>query len=62
MPPFGEDYGFPKPVPTFRSKNDFRKWMLINGYPRQLIDQGQLDYCKFYEQDIFDGTDYSTET
>lgn len=48
-PPDGRDYGFPKPVPSFKTKNDFRKWMLLNGYPQQLIDQGQLDYCRYYD-------------
>ena len=52
MPPEGELYGFPKPVPVFRTKNDFRHWMLQNGYPRELIDDGQLDHCKYYEEDF----------
>ena len=48
-PPEGDDYGFPKPVPAFRTRNDFRKWMVLNGYPQTLIDQGMLDYCKYLE-------------
>lgn len=58
MPPEGEDWGFPKPCPSFKTKNDFRKWMLNNGYPQKLIDQSQLDYCKFYDEELPDGPDY----
>lgn len=53
-PPEGNDWGFPKPVPTFKTRNDFRKWMVINGYPQHLIDQGLLDYCKFFDKEIDD--------
>jgi len=52
LPPEGELYGFPKPIPLFRTKNDFRRWMLQNGYPQELIDDGQLDHCKYYEEDF----------
>ena len=48
-PPMGSDYGFPKPVPSFSNRNEFRKWMVNNGYPRELVDQGLLDYCKYYD-------------
>jgi hypothetical protein len=48
-PPDGNQFGFPKPVPTFKTKNDFRRWMVNNGYPQELIDQGLLDYCKYYD-------------
>ena len=52
MPPDGEYYGFPKPVPSFKTKNDFRKWMMQSGYPLELINQGQLDFCKFIEKEL----------
>lgn len=51
-PPEGRDYGFPKPCPSFKTKNDFRKWMVQSGYPQQLIDQGLLDYCKFFTVEL----------
>jgi hypothetical protein len=65
MPPDGELYGFPKPVPVFNTRNDFRRWILLQGYPQELIDQGQLDYCRYYdvveyEEELPIGTDHST--
>jgi hypothetical protein len=51
MPPDGGDYGFPKPVPPFKTKNEFRRWMANNGYPQHLIDSGQLDYCKYIDME-----------
>lgn len=50
MPPDGGDYGFPKPVPSFKTKNDFIKWMILQGYPEHLTDQ--LQYCKFYDKEL----------
>jgi hypothetical protein len=59
LPPDGEDYGFPKPVPTFNTRNEFRKWAFLQGYPQHLIDDGQLDYCKYIEME-YEVDEYST--
>jgi len=50
MPPDGEEWGFPKPCPSFKTRNDFIKWMLSQGFPQEKVDQ--LNYCKFYDEEI----------
>ena len=46
-PPEGWRYGFPKPVPAFKSHPDFVKWMYDQGYPKELIKQGMLEHCRY---------------
>jgi hypothetical protein len=46
-PPSGWQYGFPKPVPSFKTQQDFQKWMVIQGYPQSLIDEGMLQHCRY---------------
>lgn len=54
MPPEGEFYGFPKPFPGGANVLYKRKikWFLDQGYPQELIDQGLIQYCKWYEQEF----------
>jgi len=48
-PPSGWQYGFPKPAPT--EKVDMLKWLVDNGYPQKLIDQGMGKYVRYYEHE-----------
>jgi len=51
LPPDGEQYGFPLPCPLFRNRNEMRKWFLLHNYPKHLIEDGQLDYIKYFDED-----------
>lgn len=54
-PPEGWRYGFPKelgPAPYTRDKWPGHEWFLANGYPKKLIDEGMLSYCRIFEQDV----------
>lgn len=51
-PPSGWMYGFPKRVENYDSPND--EWFLANGYPQELIDQGMLQYCRFWFEESND--------
>lgn len=58
-PPQGWMYGFPKPVPTFKTHGDFVKWMLQQGYPKKLIREGNLEHCRYWSEPLpldFEGT------
>ena len=51
-PPSGWMYGFPKPIPktvAFAAPDIFFDWMIENGYPASLIDDGHLQWCRFWE-------------
>lgn len=50
-PPTGWKYGFPKPLDHDPKVETFEAWMLRNGYPQELIDQGMLKYCRFIGTD-----------
>lgn len=50
-PPSGWKYGFPKPVPDPRPK-DMESWFLSEGYPKELIDQGMLKYCRGWTEGV----------
>lgn len=55
-PPEGWLYGFPKPYPggAMTSYKEKVKWFLSQGYPQELIDDGMLQYCRYWETDIED--------
>jgi len=51
-PPQGWRYGFPKPCPDFSKANDnkaFEDWLVSEGYPQKLIDEGMSKYCRYWE-------------
>jgi hypothetical protein len=49
-PPSGWKYGFPKPIPEERRKDNV-VWLVEQGYPQHLIDDlGENFYCRFWEQ------------
>lgn len=53
-PPSGWRYGFPKECPedVFQSNEDFRKWLLDQGYPEKDISLG-IQHSRFwYEEDF----------
>jgi len=48
-PPSGWRYGFPKPIPD--DVKDVEKWLIENGYPKELIDElGDYFYCRYWEK------------
>ena len=55
-PPSGWMYGFPKPMPAISSPKKRIKWFLDQGYPQALIDQGMLNHCRMWTQEIEDET------
>ena len=56
-PPEGYFYGFPKPMPSIALHKDRVKWFLAQGYPQELIDQGMLQYCRYWDEEIEDVKD-----
>jgi len=53
-PPSGWQHGFPKPLPQHliqSSDEELSAWLLEQGYPQKLLDQGMLKYCRFIEMD-----------
>ncbi len=56
-PPEGWLYGFPKPMPSIALYKDRVKWFLAQGYPQELIDQGMLQYCRYWDEEIEDVKD-----
>jgi hypothetical protein len=49
-PPSGWKYGFPKPIPKDRIK-DQDVWLVEQGYPQEEIDAlGEYFYCRYWEQ------------
>lgn len=52
-PPSGWRYGFPKEFPrNILSDGQLIKWLLANGYPQKLIDDGMFKYCRYWEKNI----------
>ena len=50
-PPYGWQYGFPKPIPEDRKK-DVREWLVEQGYPREIVlELGDHFYYRCWEQD-----------
>jgi hypothetical protein len=47
-PPEGWMHGFPKKVDEayFNMGEDKTQWYLDNGYPKDKIDKGLLEYCR----------------
>lgn len=50
-PPEGWKYGFPKPC-KIEKDQDFDKWLIENGYPKELVDQGLSKYCRYWEKEV----------
>ncbi len=50
-PPSGWKYGFPRP---YDKKDDqtLEEWLVENGYPQSLIDQGMTRHCRYWETDV----------
>lgn len=50
-PPSGWKYGFPRP---FDKKDDqtLGEWLVENGYPQSLVDQGMTRHCRYWESDV----------
>ena len=46
-PPEGWKYGFPKPLDKSEDQS-LEEWLLINNYPKKLIDQGMAKYCRYW--------------
>ena len=47
-PPEGSKYGFPKEIPETVSDDNIDQWVLEQGYPQTLIDQGMLKHCRMW--------------
>ena len=52
-PPEGWKYGFPKTFDIKYNQN-IKQWLLENGYPQHLIDQGMAKHCRFWEKQPHD--------
>jgi hypothetical protein len=50
-PPSGWKYGFPKEIPDNVNQNNFVQWILDQGYPQTLIEQGMLEYCRMWMEE-----------
>lgn len=48
-PPSGWKFGFPKELPD--NVEDFRRWLIDNGYPESEVDFG-MKYCRQWEEEI----------
>jgi len=47
-PPSGWKYGFPKPIPN--DVKDIYKWLVDNGYPKNIIDElGEFFFFRCWE-------------
>lgn len=53
-PPEGWKYGFPKEVPDMYTKaEDFRPWLISQGYPEKLIDSyGQYFFVRYWQEEV----------
>jgi len=49
-PPSGWQYGFPK-IYNKQKNQTIEDWLLQNGYPQELINQGMVKYCRFWEHE-----------
>jgi hypothetical protein len=47
-PPSGHRYGFPKELPD--GVEDFRQWLIDNGYPESEVDFG-MKYVRTWEEE-----------
>jgi len=50
-PPSGWKYGFPRPFDK-RDDQTLGEWLVENGYPQSLIDQGMTRHCRYWESDV----------
>ncbi len=50
-PPSGWKYGFPRPFDK-RDDQTLGEWLVENGYPQSLIDQGMTRHCRYWETDV----------
>ena len=45
-------YGFPKEYPrNLITNKSFDKWLVDNGYPQKLINEGMSKYCRWWEEE-----------
>jgi hypothetical protein len=52
-PPSGWMYGFPKAMPQDLKNEDFYKWLISEGYPKEEIDKmGNYFYCRHWEEEV----------
>lgn len=53
-PPEGWRYGFPKMLDDdyFTMGENTTPWFIKHGYPKELIEKGMLDYCRFGLEEI----------
>ncbi len=47
-PPSGWKYGFPKEIPD--DVEDFRQWLIDNGYPESEVDFG-MKHCRYWNKE-----------
>lgn len=47
-PPSGWQYGFPKPF-TKTEDQTLEEWLIEEGYPQKLIDEGMAKHCRYWE-------------
>lgn len=51
-PPSGWQYGFPKACPrNIIGDEEFKNWLIRNGYPKKLVDQGLHKYTRWWEEE-----------
>lgn len=50
-PPSGWKYGFPRPY-DIKVDQTLEEWLIENGYPQSLIDQGMTRHCRYWETDV----------
>lgn len=51
-PPEGWRYGFPKTLPpeyVYWTDEETDIWLISEGYPKHLVDQGLTKYCRYIE-------------
>lgn len=49
-PPEGWKYGFPKEMPVDKKGLTTEQWYRKQGYPQSLIDQGMLQYVRYWTE------------
>lgn len=51
-PPSGWLYGFPLPMINKDKDEPIEDFLLRNGYPQKLIDEGMAKHCRYWETEI----------
>ena len=47
-PPMGSRYGFPR-IYDKQEGESVEEWFLRRGYPKELIEQGMLNHCRWWD-------------